>query len=59
MPEPSPPHDLQRADVESELTKLLRHGYGGLTIKIHGHRIAALECTTSHRRIAQRQEDDE
>ena len=37
--------ELERSDVESELTRLLRHGYGSLTIKIYGHQIAALETT--------------
>ena len=42
---------LQQADVVSELTKLLRHGYGVLVIKIHGNRIAALETTIRQTRI--------
>ena len=28
------------------LTKLLLHGYGSMLVKIHDHRITALECTT-------------
>lgn len=43
---------LDRSDAESELTKLLRHGYGSLTIKIHGHRIASLDSTTRHTRTS-------
>lgn len=42
---PAPARDLNRADVEAELTKLLRHGYGLLTVKVHGHRISALDIT--------------
>jgi len=38
--------ELARADVHAELTKLLLHGYGAVTIKVHDHRITALECTT-------------
>ena len=50
MAEPRRVKELSRADVEVELTVLLRHGYGFLTIKIHGHRIAALETTIQQRR---------
>ena len=32
--------------MQAELTKVLMHGYGSLTIKVHDHRITALECTT-------------
>ena len=41
MAEPSRQRELERSDVEAELTKLQRHGYGLLNIKIHGHRITA------------------
>jgi hypothetical protein len=44
--------DLLREDAEAELTKLLRHGYGILTIKIHGHKITALDCLTRKTRRA-------
>lgn len=37
---------LDLADVQAELTKLLLHGYGSLTVKVHAHRITALETTT-------------
>lgn len=50
--------DLERGDVDSELTKLLRQGYGLLTIKIHGHRISQLD-TTTHKRRTGRVDDDE
>lgn len=49
---PSPPlpvakrRELARADVNDQLTKLLQHGYGTLTVKVHDHRVAAMECTT-------------
>ncbi|HKO30333.1 MAG TPA: hypothetical protein VJU54_04290 [Nitrospiraceae bacterium] len=36
---------------ELDLTKLLRHGFGLLTIKIHDHRLAALEMTIRWTRI--------
>ena len=52
MAEPHRARELERADVEAELTALLRHGYGSLTIKIHGHRIASLESTTRYTRIS-------
>jgi hypothetical protein len=29
-----------------ELTKLLVHGYGSLTVKVHDHRITALDTLT-------------
>ncbi len=37
--------------MEAELTKLLRHGYGLLTVKVHGHRIAALDTTLKQTRF--------
>jgi hypothetical protein len=46
----SPPlskrRELARADVNAELTRLLLHGFGTLTVKIHNHRVTSLECTT-------------
>ncbi|MCI0428151.1 MAG: hypothetical protein L0Z46_09070 [Nitrospiraceae bacterium] len=50
-PLPSP---LSRDDMQAELTKLLLHGYGSLTLKIHDHRITALDTTT--RRLNARRE---
>lgn len=48
-PAPAVPlRPLSRADLNAELTKLLLHGYGSLLVKIHDHRITALECTTRH-----------
>jgi transcriptional regulator of NAD metabolism len=49
--------DLKREDAEAELTKILRHGYGSLTIKIHGHRITALDSTTRQTRSNRSDED--
>ena len=37
--------ELARADVNAELTKLLVHGFGTLTVKIHDHRISLVEVT--------------
>jgi hypothetical protein len=45
-PAVSSPRPLDRSDINAELTKLLQHGYGSLLVKIHDHRITALECTT-------------
>lgn len=45
-PLPAKRRELARADVNAELTKLLLHGFGTLTVKIHDHRVTALECTT-------------
>lgn len=51
--------ELNRTHVESALTQVLRHGYGSLTIKVHGHRIAALDKTTRHTRSSQDDDDDD
>jgi hypothetical protein len=40
------PTPLSRADVNAEPTKLLVHGHGTLTIKVHAHNITALDTTT-------------
>ena len=41
-----PSQQLTRADLNAELTKLLVHGFGTLTVKVHDHRITALDTTT-------------
>lgn len=40
--------ELKRMDADAELTKLLRHGYGSLTIKIHAHKISTIDSTSRH-----------
>lgn len=52
MAEPRRVRELARADVEAELTKLLRHGFGLLTINIHTYHISCIEVTTKHTRIS-------
>ena len=51
------PRGLGRSDIEAELTKLLRHGYGSLVIKIYGHCITVLEATTRQRRNGRDREE--
>lgn len=51
--------ELNRANVDSALTQILRHGYGSLTIKVHGHRIASLDKTTRHTRSNRDDDDDD
>lgn len=53
MPEPNHSQELRREDVEAALTKLLWHGFGWLVVKVHGHRIAALETTLRQTRYGQ------
>ena len=48
MSSPSKTDELKQMDAESELTKLLRHGYGSLTIKIHAHKISTIDSTSRH-----------
>jgi hypothetical protein len=35
--------ERRRTDMQAELTKLLRHGYGSLRVKVVGHQIVSLE----------------
>jgi hypothetical protein len=46
MPPDRHNEELKREDANAELTKLLLHGHGALTIKVHAHRITALDTTT-------------
>ena len=43
---------LNRDDVHAELTKLLQHGFGSLTVNVHDHRITALDTTMRYRRTS-------
>ena len=51
-----PSEELSRVDCDVELTKLLRTGFGVLTIKIHQHHIAMIEVTTKHTRLSASEE---
>ena len=49
IPSPSPSRatrrELARGDVNAQLTQLLMHGFGTLTVKIHDPRITLVETT--------------
>lgn len=49
MAAPLPP--LDRDHVNAELTKLLQHGFGSLTIKVYDRRITALDTTMRYFRV--------
>ncbi len=42
---------LDQDDVNAELTKLLQHGFGSLTIKVYDHRVTALDTTMRYMRV--------
>lgn len=56
----APRHDeeLKREDANAELTKLLVHGYGTLTIKVHAHRITALDTLTRQLRACRGSQEE-